>query len=168
MSSRVQVMNTSFFWGEHIVLLHVGHFERRPWENYRPQPSSGVGCQCPALWEVLICTSGWEFIGFVPCRRRWHRSTMKDPHIECDWWLLPLQRIMKHGYEVQVVRCKIRYFWCWNIFMKYFVNISVFNEIFQNVMPFCTPGLFLPGGAMAQDLVMLNTSFDIHRIGYLW
>jgi len=42
-------------------------------------------------------------------------------------------------------------------FMKYFENISVFNEIFQNALPFLTPCLFLPHGVMAQNLVMLNT-----------
>jgi len=41
--------------------------------------------------------------------------------------------------------------------LKYFGNISVFNEIFQNTMPLCTSCLFLPHGAMAQHLVTLNT-----------
>jgi len=52
---------------------------------------------------------------------------------------------------------KIWYFLMLKYFMKYFGNIFVFNEIFQNAMPFCTPCLFLPHGAMALNLVMLNT-----------
>jgi len=53
-------------------------------------------------------------------------------------------------------------------------NSSVFNEIFQNAMPFCMHCLFLAHQAMAQNLVMLNTllfvscymlfTFDIHRL----
>jgi len=42
-------------------------------------------------------------------------------------------------------------------FMKYLENISLINFIFQNAMPLCRPFLFLPHGAMAQNVVMLNT-----------
>jgi len=61
--------------------------------------------------------------------------------------------------------------------LKYFGNISVFNEIFQNAMPFCTLCLFLPRGAMTQSLVMLNTCnclllvkcfLLLTSIDYLW
>jgi len=55
-----------------------------------------------------------------------------------------------------LVMYKIRYFLMLKYFMKYFGNISVFNEIFQNAMPFCTSCLFLPRGVMAQNLMMLN------------
>ena len=41
--------------------------------------------------------------------------------------------------------------------MKYLENISLINFIFQNAMPLCRPFLFLPHGAMAQNVVMLNT-----------
>ena len=40
--------------------------------------------------------------------------------------------------------------------MKYFGNVSVFNEIFQNAIPLCMPCLFLLNEAMPQNLVMLN------------
>jgi len=33
--------------------------------------------------------------------------------------------------------------------MKYFENISVFNETFQNAMPLCMPCLFPPHRVMA-------------------
>src|SRR6218665_3483896 len=54
------------------------------------------------------------------------------------------------------VMYKIRYFLL-KYFMKYFGNISEFNEIFQNAMPAGMPCLFLPYQALAQNLVMFNT-----------
>ena len=40
--------------------------------------------------------------------------------------------------------------------MKYFGNISVFNEIFQNAVQLSLPRLFLSHRATAQNLVMLG------------
>src|SRR6218665_466418 len=44
---------------------------------------------------------------------------------------------------------KIRYFLTVKYLMKYFVNISVFNEIFQNATSLCSTCFFLPQGATA-------------------
>src|SRR6218665_3120064 len=53
---------------------------------------------------------------------------------------------------------KIRCFLTVKYFMKYFCNISVFNEIFQNATSLCSTCFFLPQGATAYNyLVMLNT-----------
>jgi len=49
-------------------------------------------------------------------------------------------------------------------FMKYFRNISVFNEIFQNAMPFCTSGLFLTRRAMAYFAQIYNLPFLSQKI----
>lgn len=38
--------------------------------------------------------------------------------------------------------------------LKYFENVYVFNEIFLNAMPICTPCLFLPHWALVQNVVM--------------
>jgi len=58
-----------------------------------------------------------------------------------------------HAEKVYLVMYKIslRYFML-KYFLKYFRNVYVFNELFQNAI--CTPCLFLPHGAMAQNLVM--------------
>jgi len=48
--------------------------------------------------------------------------------------------------QLHLVMYKIRYFFMLKYFMKYFGNICVFDEIFQNAMPFCTPCSCLPHG----------------------
>lgn len=46
---------------------------------------------------------------------------------------------------------KIRYFLTVKYFMKYFGDVYVFNEIFQNAMPLYMPRLFLPHWSLTQN-----------------
>src|SRR6218665_184932 len=52
---------------------------------------------------------------------------------------------------------KIRYILTVKYFMKYFGNISVFNQIFQNATSLCSTSFFLPQRCHGTYLVMLNT-----------
>src|SRR6218665_1895864 len=56
-------------------------------------------------------------------------------------------RPILQGIVSYIEMYKIRYFFMLKYFMKYFGNVSVFNEIFQNAMPLFGDGLSLPGAA---------------------
>jgi len=73
---------------------------------------------------------------------------------ECD---ILMHSMLLFPWNGQLVMYQIQYFFKLKYFMKYFGNISVFNEIFQNTVQLCLPRLFLSHRATAQNLMMLNT-----------
>src|SRR6218665_1957296 len=72
-------------------------------------------------------------------------------------WLNSSGRLRKWAKLVGIRDVYNTQFFMMKYFFKYFKNICVFNEIYQNAISLCTPCLFLPYGAIAQNLVLLNT-----------